>query len=173
MPIYAGIGSRQTPEPVLKTMEVIAGVLAQRGWTLRSGMSEGADQAFYVGSLLNQGKHEIYIPWKGFNGSNDECIVAPTLPTYSTALEVAEEFHPAWQNCSEGAKKLHTRNVYQLAGADLLSPVDCVICWTSGGKASGGTGQAIRMANHLEIPVFNLFWPETEEKLSEFVYTFK
>ena len=35
-------------------------------------------------------------------------------------------------------------------------PVDAVICRTEGGVVAGGTGMAIRIARHHEIPVFNL-----------------
>jgi len=29
------------------------------------------------------------------------------------------------------------------------------LCWTKNGKSSGGTGQAIRIANDYKIPVFD------------------
>ena len=37
-------------------------------------------------------------------------------------------------------------------------------------NATGGTGQAIRLAKRLSIPVFNLFQDETVDKLQDFVY---
>lgn len=43
--IYAGIGSRETPNTVLITMEQLGQSLAQQGWLLRSGNCFGADQA--------------------------------------------------------------------------------------------------------------------------------
>ena len=167
--IYCGIGSRETPDDVLGLMEEIGKELANRQWTLRSGMAEGADQAFYVGALMQRGKCEIYIPWKGFNGANTECIVAPDLPNYNDAMEVSSQFHPAWDKCSTGAKKLHTRNVYQVAGTDLMTPANCVVCWTKNGAEVGGTAQAIRIAKYLEIPVFNLFFDKHLDALNEFV----
>lgn len=127
MLIYAGIGSRQTPDHILKLMEDIAVVLAQRGWLLRSGLAEGADQAFHVGATMAKGQQENYIPWKGFNGANAQAIVAPDLPNWEDALGISSQFHPAWDKCSEGAKKLHGRNLYQIAGKNLDLPVDCVV----------------------------------------------
>ena len=47
------------------------------------------------------------------------------------------------------------RNTYQVLGLDLMSPVDFVICWTPLGRDDGGTGQAIRIANAHNIPVYN------------------
>lgn len=49
-----------------------------------------------------------------------------------------------------------SRNVYQVLGPNLDDPVEFIICWTKDGKASGGTGQAIRIANDYGVPVFNL-----------------
>lgn len=43
---YTGIGSRQTPPEILKMMTKIATQLESKGWVLRSGGAEGADEAF-------------------------------------------------------------------------------------------------------------------------------
>ena len=96
MPIYCEVGSRETPDHILKLMEDIAVVLAQRGWVLRSGLAEGADQAFHVGATMAKGQQENYIPWKGFNGANAQAIVAPDLPNWKDALGISSQFHPAW-----------------------------------------------------------------------------
>jgi len=72
------------------------------------------------------------------------------------ATRVASLFHPAWDRLSQGAKKLHARNVHQVAGRELDQASDMIICWTPGGRGEGGTGQVIRIANYLEIPVFDL-----------------
>jgi hypothetical protein len=42
---YTGIGSRQTPEPILSCIRDLARKLAQDNWTLRSGGASGADAA--------------------------------------------------------------------------------------------------------------------------------
>ena len=51
---------------------------------------------------------------------------------------------------------MHTRNVYQVVGATLEDKSDLVICWTKDGKRQGGTGQALRIADYLDIPIFDL-----------------
>lgn len=44
-----------------------------------------------------------------------------------------------------------------------------VICWTKEGKRGGGTGQALRIAQHFYIPIFDLALPDAGEKLCAFV----
>lgn len=46
---YAGIGSRNTPEPVLALMQRCATRLEVLGYTLRSGGANGADSSFEAG----------------------------------------------------------------------------------------------------------------------------
>lgn len=161
---YAGIGSRSTPADVLKVMFALAGALSEKGWTLRSGHAAGADQAFEYGS---NGKAEIYLPWPTFN---DDRVSPPSAlviehPT-SRALELAREYHPAWHKCSSGARQMHARNMHQVMGLNLNNPVKFVLCWTPDGLASGGTGQAIRLAESQGIEVFNLHDQATVNRVS-------
>ena len=170
---YAGIGSRETPLATLSEMVTVAAELAGRNWMLRSGNAEGADSAFLEGTKAVNGPREIYVPWNGYEGAYhgvDGVFNAMDLPNWGTANAMAIKMHPAWTKCSRGAQLLHTRNIYQILGQDLKSPVNCVIAWTKDGKATGGTGQAIRLAEYLEIPVFNLFNLGALDALGEFVY---
>ena len=48
--VYAGIGSRETPDTVLAILEALATVLARAGFVLRSGGAPGADTACEAGS---------------------------------------------------------------------------------------------------------------------------
>lgn len=160
---YAGIGSRETPLDVVAEMEAIAAALQARGHVMRSGGADGkkgqapgtgsADVAFERG-ISDRSKKEIYIPWAGFAGSKDGIVLPRALET--KAYEIASRAHPAWDRCSDGARKLHTRNVPQVLGQDLQTPVKFVMCWTVDGGATGGTGQAIRIATNERIPVLNL-----------------
>lgn len=163
---YAGIGSRSTPQPILNLISLVAKAMADHGWILRTGGAEGADEAFALGcesDLLNGagvgGVMELYLPWDGFNGLHSRWT-----PPKPEAYELAGEIHPAWLNCSEAAQKLHARNMHQILGWNLDDPVKLVLCWTPDGAttetgtSTGGTGQAIRLANMYEIPVFNFYW---------------
>jgi hypothetical protein len=153
MKYYTGIGSRSTPMNILNLMTSIAIILETKEYCLRSGGADGADKAFEDGCINAFVKtKEIYLPWANFNNNP-----SPLHHIHTDAYKLAEKYHPAWNRCSEGGKKLHARNVYQILGQDLNTPSEFVICWTSDGKATGGTGQAIRIANDYNIPVYNLY----------------
>lgn len=136
MAAYAGIGSRETPQAVLDCFERLGYWLARKGYVLRSGHADGADSAFESGCLKANGEMEIYLPWKGFNGSASSYI----LKDNDEAITIASRFHPAFDRLSQGAQKLQARNSYQVLGYGLDSPSAFVICWTKNGKGSGGTG---------------------------------
>jgi len=151
---YAGIGSRQTPPDVLDLMERLARKLRDTGFVLRSGAADGADKAFERGAA---GVAEIYLPWPNFNGSGSSHWTICTA-----ALEMAEDHHPAWEKCTAAARKLHARNCYQILGSDLNTPVKFVLCWHND---TGGTLQAVRVAESHEIQVFNLRDAGTRERV--------
>ena len=46
-----------------------------------------------------------------------------------------------------------------MLGPKLDAPSDFVLCWTEDGEASGGTGQAMRIAAAHGVPVYNLQRP--------------
>ena len=120
---------------------------------MRSGGAKGSDKAFENGCDKAKDKKEIYLPWEGFEGSNSNLII-----NNPKAFEIAEKFHPYWHNLKQGAKKLQARNSHQVLGQELDNEdeySEFVICWTKNGSGSGGTGQAIRIAKHYDIPVFD------------------
>lgn len=157
--IYAGIGSRKAPPEVLEKLRALAKRLAARGYTLRSGAADGADSAFEQGCDEVKGKKDIWIPWIGFNSYSGQGRT-PVERHYERASLV----HPAWPRLANGPRALHARNIGQIAGHDLATPVDFVLCWTPDGceseaersRDTGGTGTAIAYASSLGIPVFNL-----------------
>ena len=151
--IYAGIGSRETPKPFLDFMYLVGLHQGKFGHTLRSGNARGADEAFMRGAIEADGRMEIYLPSPRFGAIQDDNFVS-TIP--EEAFEIAEQFHPKWGNVSDFGKRLMARNSMQVLGMDLKTPADFIICYTHDGKASGGTGQAIRIADAYNIPVFNL-----------------
>lgn len=136
---YAGIGSRQTPGNILDLMQGIGRHMSHKGYTLRSGGARGADSAFEQFAKLK----EIFTAYD-----------SQFHPQWFTH---ASRYHPRWGKLNERAKELHARNSAIILGANLDSPVDFVVCWTADGRASGGTGQALRIAEDLKIPVYNLY----------------
>jgi hypothetical protein len=169
---YAGIGSRETPSEFCNLFERVAFYLAQKGCVLRSGHAKGADQAFEYGCDKARGQKEIYLPWKGFELSNSDLIVEINKEAY----KIAKEFHPYFYRMSIGGQKLQARNSHQVLGKDLKTPSNFIICWTKGGKGEGGTGQALRIAKHYEIPIFDAgsYMSEHQARLAlnEFIKTF-
>lgn len=162
---YAGIGSRQTPEPVLKRMREVAAVLDAHGYTLRSGAADGADAAFESGASIE--RSQIFLPWRNFNRHPSDLYIGSARVASAAAEKMAARFHPNWSACTSGARLMHTRNCFQVLGARLDDPVAFVVCWTQGGKMTGGTAQALRIAEYYDIPVFNLGAVEGERRLED------
>lgn len=132
---------------------------------LRSGGAPGADTAFESGVVAGGGRCEVYLPWKGFQDRHNAFLTEPT----ELAMEMAERFHPRWSYLKQGAKKLHARNVHQVLGAKCDDPVDLVVCWTKDAKGGGGTGQALRIAQHHDIEIWDLADPDVEEYVRDCV----
>lgn len=164
MKYYAGIGSRETPEEILIIFEKVGEFLAEKEYILRSGHAQGADQAFERGCDRVRGQKEIYLPWNGFEGSNSNLVLEDNM-----AFNIGEKFHPYWSKLSAGAKKLQARNSHQVLGKDLNTPSSFILCWTKNGKGQGGTGQAIRIGKHYNIPIFDAGkYKDIEELKNEF-----
>lgn len=175
---YAGIGSRSTPVQLAGTMERAAARLSHLGWTLRSGAASGADEFFEKGAkgagatsvAANTENTEIWLPWRGFRGHSDTGFYPG-----EEHFAYAAQHHPAWNYLTRGPRALHARNVGQILGRDLQTPVRFVLCWTQDGcehysartKETGGTGMAIEMASRLDIPVFNMRHPDALHRLAE------
>lgn len=161
--IYTGIGSRETPADVIKKMITAAKALGKGGWTLRSGGAAGADQAFETGCNMVGGDKEIYLPWRGFRRNP-----SPLYGTTKEARMIAKAYHPAWENLSSAAWEFMGRNSYQVLGQDLNTHTAFILCWTPEGAITGGTGQALRIAEAYDIPILN-FGKHTDAYISKFI----
>jgi hypothetical protein len=178
---YAGIGSRETPKDVCRKMSTAGRVLWKAGFTLRSGGAKGADTAFESGALgaangqvdddtvhaLRKSQEtvwdriEIYLPYQRFNGHP-----SPLYGTTKEARLIAKQYHPRWDILSCTGRDFMGRNAYQILGSGLDTPVSFVLCWTPKGKISGGTGQALRHAKDLGIPILN-FGVDDDQYISD------
>jgi len=154
-PAYAGIGSRETPIEILQVIRSIARVLAKDDFLCKTGAAPGADQAFAEGALCRGGDVEICLPWPSY----ETHWVSQLVGTYNIrtladtdeqAFASVDRLHPFAHNLKQGAKKLHARNFL------ILQDVRFVICWTTKGLETGGTGQGIRIAQEAGIPIHNL-----------------
>lgn len=194
MAAYTGIGSRETPPEVIGIMEDAAFRLARMGFILRSGKADGADAAFQSGAQkyvrdagINFSQHmaEIYIPWKGFKGGSgliddwDITLDAIDLRHKDHAemrWEWVKEVHGGWERLSQGARKLHERNVHQLFGDDLgnayTNQSKFVLYYaleTKSGNPKGGTATAVNLAKKQGIRTLNLLHELNREVLEDFL----
>lgn len=194
MVAYSGIGSRETPDQVLGVMEDAAYRLARIGFVLRSGKAGGADAAFQVGAQKyhqeNPGRSpssiaEIYIPWKGFRGGDNLIDLYDVLPDaldkqYPGYEEMrwdwVKEVHGGWERLSQGARKLHERNVHQLFGPNLgdayINQSKFVLYYapeTKSGNPKGGTATAVNLAKKQGIRTLNLLHDKNHEVLEKFL----
>lgn len=166
MSAYTGIGSRRTPLNICNLMTDISKFLFENNYILYSGGALGADRAFEKGVRDNQYKR-IFLPWKNYNNNK-----SPYYSVDQHAMYFAEKFHPSWNRLNLYAKKLIARNSYQILGPGLERPmVEFVICYTLHGEIEGGTGQAIRIANHFKVPVYNLYHKYDLDRIKNWMST--
>ncbi len=193
---FAGIGSRDTPVFFKAIMANLTYVLTTHlNYTLRSGAARGADSYFEAGLINNNQQSEIYAPKKGFGEIKSNAhrhILHNNMWAKMEAMSIIEKFnlHEKWkflinsksEKCSF-AVAAHIRNVFQVLGdlTDGEKPVKFVCCWTPDGATeisdttedTGGTRSAIRLARHLDIPVFNLAKKEHGIRVVSFLNQYK
>ena len=161
---YAGIGSRETPKSILDAFCQIGSQISAFGGILRSGRAPGADSAFETGCANGGGKSEIFLPWQSFSkdsplGCRPAYVFDRIEPEQKQrALDSINKYHPAPSRLSQGAVKLIARDYLQMFGPTVNSPAtSLVVCYTRDGKASGGTGQAMRIAIDNNIKIMNAY----------------
>lgn len=168
--MYAGIGARKTPEDILQIMRSTGRLLAYDGYCCNTGAAKGADQMFAIGAASGQGQVQLMLPWASYEKDWVNGLGGPTY--YPDILIInnilnadafisVNNFHPAPENLSDAVKKLHARNHMIIKGVEFIA------CWTPGGEVVGGTGQALRIAASMGIPVYNLGIPKTLEAFKQ------
>jgi hypothetical protein len=139
-------------------MTEIGEELEIRGYWLRSGNATGADQAFAKGVERNA---IIYLPKPDFEKEfqllkprHEYWLVSEDDFEWRDANKSVNKFHPTPWKLSQFGFDCMVRNYYQVSGDNTLSKF--IICWTPGGAQTGGTAQALRLADHFGIHVFNM-----------------
>lgn len=162
----AAIGSRDITKEDEKKIECLS-FLKGKVW-IRSGGAPGADVKWDE-VLGETGKKEIFLPGKYFNyfrvKTKNDFYDASEWFNEKT-WEITEQFHPNPKALKyDFVKALMQRNIFQVLGRDMNDPVAFVLCVADGTKfdtfgkikdVSGGTGQAVRIAHHHNIPVVNI-----------------
>ena len=179
---YACIGSRETPDHILKLTFRFAHILAELGYSIYSGgCRKGMDEAGYRGAYSHKAsdksKNRIYISWEkmgGWKHDPENGVYCPKdhFENYEQAKLLGEKARGGWHNAGPGSILHHSRNPYQPLGDDLNSPVDFVLTWapykSTGPQVTGGTATAVKIALDHGIPVFNLIEPELEDRIQYF-----
>lgn len=160
---YAGIGSRETPDSILDLIGKVSWSLDRLGYTLRSGAARGADTAFDMSCTKKVLFYEDYAV-ESSNGASRRIEYAPADIEFMEGF--VQKHHPVPMALKGSPRKWMRRNTLQVMTHNLsdleLPQVDFVLCWTPDGsldgsnRSAGGTGQALRIARHYGIPVFNL-----------------
>lgn len=180
-PAYTGVGSRDVTDEEWDLMVAIAKWLAE-WFNLRSGKASGSDSAFEYGVSLSDYKDdkEIYIPWPKFEGNEipGETISLdrPSTVNYALTLQYAKEIHPAFEKLSQGAKKLHQRNIHQVLGRDIENPTPSKFLLAcsdedKNGDVKGGTRTAWMLAKQFGVPCLNIRG-KTKKEIFEFLKPF-
>ena len=173
---YTGIGSRDTPENILKFMELVGEAMATLKYIGRSGGANGADKAFWDGfntcDKLDK-KFECYLPWNNFNGlenSMKHVIDTTRLKNYNEAKEIMKTIHPSKGNMSRGPTAMHTRNMYQVLGLDLQTPSCVLFCYAkpdNKGSIQGGTRSAYELAKRHGIKCYNFYFQSSIDEVEK------
>lgn len=164
----AGIGSRDTPPSECTRIEHFSAGLQRMRYTLRSGAAyRGADKAFEKGAIYK----EIIVPEKA--KQDQISFLSLPLSIQKDAMDLAQKYHPRWDAVKDlYSQRLLARNVVQILGKDLKTPVDFVMFWAdrvtlnSSGiitNCSGGTGLGVRLASSLGIPCVHTSMPQFQD----------
>lgn len=180
-PSYAGIGSRGTPGDIGKIMISAGYYLARAGLVLRSGGAPGADQFFEIGADLAitvdpTCQKQVFLPRNDFFGTGNSSVwtFEDASPDLKMDIElIAGRFHQGWLGLDYTSKQLMSRNVNQVLGVDLKDPVEFVLCWTKDGcisheersRITGGTGQALSIADSKGVDIWNLQRDDHRERV--------
>lgn len=171
--MYAGIGSRKTPPTVLNLMYWIGVRMAQAGLNCATGAAVGADQAFANGCVAGGGTVSLSLPWASYNSEWVSSLPKNQVSIYviqdsdTWAYDNVQKYHPAPEKLKQGGMKLMARN-----SLILRPPVDTVICYTENASGKGGTGQAMRIASDLNMPVYDLGNPAVFTMYASWVDSF-
>ena len=181
MKILTGVGSRETPREILEVMRRVCKKMVLQGYTLRSGGEDGADAycAYGWGDAWSEDPEvhdaEIYIPWNGFNSlkaGGENVVLVQDTGIIQSAHKILKEVHPAFDKLTRGPLALHTRNCFQVLGADLNTKSSIVLAYAktdSKGNPMGGTATAINLAKREGIAVRNLYLESDLEKVIKYL----
>ncbi|UKS72190.1 DprA-like DNA recombination-mediator protein [Klebsiella phage KpLz-2_45] len=165
------IGSTDLGQAHFSFCKELGFFLCEQGFSIRSGKAPGADQAFQSGfeNSLSAADYirdpQIFLPWKTFE--RDNVFVSDRYDRYDYSPEsiakaeaIISTVHPVWDRLTDGQKRFHIRNVFQILGEDVESPSAFLIACApedSEGLPKGGTRSAFKIARDRDIPCINIY----------------
>jgi len=147
-PVVAIIGTRNPDHQQERKARFLSYELSHsHNCTISTGAAYGIDEAAMKGALAE--KLNVYLPWSSYNREiipDRAKIVVASERLHPHWYASVTQYHPAASRLKPGVRSLHARNYGILEHADL------VIAFPNE-DGGGGTGQAIRIAEALNIPV--------------------
>lgn len=147
------IGSREPTDVQIQAIKEAVRSLDPKTQAVISGCAYGVDAI----ALEEARKLDILtigvLPWPKYNPeiqafcTNIKCIDDLAIANRVEAYESVQRHHPAPDRLSQGAKKLHARNY------GIIRWASHVIAAPSNKAGGGGTGQGMRLAKELDIPL--------------------
>ena len=173
MRFYAGCGSSEAPEPILKLMTRLATLMAKRGVVLRTSEQPGPDIAFRQGAL---GKFFTYLPEEDFEGRSAWGIPSEISPSGPRAT-LARKLDPMFVMMPEHEKRwqiVANSVVLGSSGGDLAK---LLITWTPDGatcpaeftEQTGHVARYLRLADRYGVMVINLARREHRDRVKQWL----
>lgn len=176
------VGSRTAPEIVLEYMIRLGRTYTDLGIGVSSGDAYDCDKAGWYGAQQSRNFSNA-LPRIYLNKSRRNGIPIEQLPGFIDARTLVEHRDMAtamalaargsFHGLNEFGRDLHIRNVYQIHGEDLLTPVMACILWAEPdgpNRVKGGTNTAFQIAKKAEIPlIVNLYHQEGIEWAKAFL----
>lgn len=170
---YAAGGASNTPSDVLEVMFKIAGVMADKGITLRCSERGDADETFVRGS---KGRFFTFIP----HGLIDESLDDPSATSYSGSVwgipsdidpgssdaTFARSLDPKFLMLSKAEKQWEVVANSLIYGSDRTSVAKMLICWSQPGDH---VERYLRKAAQAGVRVYNLALPKDRSTVQSWI----
>lgn len=155
----ACIGSREITDSQRDLFFKVGAWITSNDHYISSGNADGSDSAFAAGgNSVNPRNVIIYLPWATYNKAylhKDNRILKEPDEDW---FDKTAPFHAKWNELTQGVRRLMARNY------GIVHRANKVIALLNHSKiGGGGTGQGVRIAQSLKIPVLDLNGKSFEE----------
>jgi len=161
------------PAEAVANITKVVKALISNGYTFRY---TGSSKSMLHNQLcqLEGAKVEYYLPWKGFNKTVTNPIMANP-----TGYKVAMGIHGKYMKLPNAVRAIIAKDVNAVLGEEATNPVDFVVAWTTCGteligkgvdyKTLGPVSFVLDLAKLASIPVLNIGKNGFVEKFKEII----